>query len=124
LGLRIVRNFTLGAVEMYKTKGKLKNEMENDLWVWLGVGFNRHIVLWSEVGEYEKYFSSPSVQSVIKRARLEHQELRTKGRESWWHESRLAVKKLSGSEYLELKVGQTADNLKAIIDQVENASAA
>ncbi len=112
------------AVEMYKTDGRLKKEMENNLWVWLGVGFNRDIVLWSEVGEYEKYFAPPAVQSVIKHARLEHQESRMIGRESWWRESRLDVRKLSGAGYLELHVSRAAGKLKAVIDQVEVASAA
>lgn len=93
--------------------------MANDLWAWVGVGFDGDIVRWIEIGEEnETFFASAQVRSALRLAGLELEDTRAPGRESWALSSPVRSGDLGSSKRIGGHIRKGADILMGIIDHI------
>jgi hypothetical protein len=104
---------------IYDADGPLAEAMENDLWAWVGVGFDGSIVRWIEIGEENETFFAPArVRSALRLAGLERQDTRVPGRESWALSSPVRFGDLGSSKRTGGHIRKGTDIVMGIIDHI------
>lgn len=102
---------------VYTTKGPLSREMDNDdVWLWIGVGFDGDIVLSLEVGGHGRLFAPKRVRTTLTRLGLKRDEARTAHLETWWGQRSVEPHSLIDRAYLLPRIRRAAETLKTLTE--------